>query len=275
MKNHPLKNKLIYVLLIIGQIIIFIIIINMHQHTINKFMSSSITYFLLLYPLTTLVLVYFILKCGHQRDINKKQNEFIADLRKQRHSFINHLETVSYFANNNQIDKLNTFLETVGNVTTILAKIDGIKNQHVASILNSSILKAEKKQIIFKLKSISDFLNFPLSPTHTIKVLGNLINNAIENCEKEKGFIYIETNEDENYFYFKITNNGNPIRLYKRGYSFEKWEERIQRWNRITGSDRGCGLLVVKEILEQYENSELIIEDNDPPTFILKLKIGG
>jgi LytT family two-component system sensor histidine kinase NatK len=238
-------------------------------------MSNSITYFLIIYPITTLVLVYFILKCGHQRDINKKLERYNLNLRKQRHDFLNFLETISYLVNCNEIEEANNFLKSTGNIITVKAKIDNIKNPYVASVLNSCLLKAEKVQITIKLKNQTDFSNFPLSFTHTVTVLSNVINNAIENCKKEDGFVYIESEERDGFLYFTVTNNGSPIKLYKRGDTLEKWQKRICRWHKLTSSDRGCGLLVVKEILEQYNGSELIIEDNNPPTFTLKLKIGG
>ena len=271
MRDIILKNKLIYVALIICQVIFFILVIKLNQHINNIFIMSMI----LMYPITTLILVSFILKCGHQRDTIKKQNEHTLSLQKQRHSFSNHLVTLSSLMNNNEIDKANEYLKIIGNVTTNLAKIDGINNHYVTSVLNSAILKAERKQIIFKFKSISDFSNFPLSPTHTVTVLSNLFDNAIENCENKDGFIYIETEENEEYFEFTISNNGSPIILYKKNDSLDVWLEKIQRLSRIKGNKRGCGVLIVKEILDQYDDCKLIIEDNESPTFTLKLKIGG
>lgn len=271
MKDIILKNKLIYIALIVCQVVFFVLIIRLNQHINNVFIMLMI----LMYPITTLILVSFILKCGHQRDIIKKQNEHTLTLQKQRHSFSNHLVTLSSLMNNNELDKANEYLKIIGNVTTNLAKIEGINNHYVASVLNLAILKAEKNKIVFKLNNISDFSNFPLSPTHTVTILSNLIDNAIENCEKEDGFVYIEIKEDEKYFNFTISNNGSPIKLYKKDDSLEKWLDKIQRLNRIKGNERGCGLLIVNDILKQYNDSELIIEDNEPPTFTLKLKIGG
>jgi len=247
----------------------------MYENTVNNFIATSIKYLLLLYPITTLILVYFILKCGHQRDINTKLEEKNIELKRQRHEFLNYLNSISYFIDSNNIQEANKILKDSGNVITAKAKIDNIKNSYVASVLSICLLKAEREQITLKLKNQTNFSNFPLSPIHTTTVLNNIILNAIENCEKENGFVYIEAEEKEGFLYLTLTNNGHPIRLYKNGDTFEKWQKRIQRWHKLTGSDRGCGLQIVQDILQQYEDSELIIEDNDPPTFILKLKIGG
>jgi sensor histidine kinase regulating citrate/malate metabolism len=271
MKNHLLKNKLIYVLLIIGQIIIFITIINIYENTFNHFITISINYLLLLYPITTLILVYYILKCGHQRDIIKKQEEYNKDFEKQKHNFLNHLEALSFLITKNDLDKVQFYLERIGAITTASSKVRQIKNPYVAGVFNNFITKAESKQVIFEIDSDSDFLDIPLSATHTTTVLSNILSNSLENCKSIEGYITIETENDNDYFYINITNNGKPIKIVN-GNNKLKWQKELFNGKSTKGIHRGNGLLIVKEILEQYENCSLELVNKYTPTFCLKLK---
>ncbi len=134
-------------------------------------------------------------------------------------------------------------------------------------------MKAESKGVRFDLYGFNDFSRFPLSSTHAVTVISNLLNNALENCGPN-GCVYVETEILHGYFNLKISNDGKPIEIIQVENPAD-WQEEIFRGKSSKGKDRGLGLLIIKEILAQYEDCSLIVLSSEKPTFMLKLKIAG
>jgi sensor histidine kinase regulating citrate/malate metabolism len=271
MKDIILKNKLICIALMICQAIFFIVVIKIYQQSGNIISTLLVNNLLWLYPITTAILIYFILKCSHQRDINSKQEEFIKSLMKERHDFLNHLNLLSFLIGENKLEEAEVYLDRLGILTSASSQVEKIKNSYVASVLNKFIHKAEAKQIAFEINiSLDDFLNLDISPMHSTIILSNLLQNALENCEQSNGYITLSTDNDEDYFYVNIENTGEPLKL--KGKTILDWQEELFSGKSTKGENRGNGLLIIKEILDEYEDCSLQIVNKNTPTFVLKLK---
>lgn len=88
-----------------------------------------------------------------------------------------------------------------------------------------------------------------------MSVLRNLVNNAIEAIEFS-GEIKLVHREDDAHHFFTISDNGSGMSeettsfIFKAGFS--------TKYDDVTGSsNRGIGLTLVKDIVEQYFNGEI------------------
>ncbi len=262
--KYSMTNKYnIYLLIMVCQIIFFVSLLVIFL-SVKLSLLYYITILILLYPVTIIFMIYFITQIKKQNGIIEQQEEINKQLRKQRHSYLNHLEVLKYLCNNNEIENFNSYLERIGVITTTTSLVQNIKNKYVAAILNAFIIKAEKKRVAFNINNDYnyDFSNFPLSPIHITKVLGGILENALENCQ-QKGYISLEIELSEEYLFLRIENNGDPFRF--NGESVK---------SSVKGKGRGNGLKIIKEILAHYSGCGLILENVDPPTFVLKLKLG-
>ncbi len=86
------------------------------------------------------------------------------------------------------------------------------------------------------------------------QVLFNLIVNSVKYNDKEKVIISIESSEDENFFYFRITDNGMGIHQSKLDTVFELFTTA-----NVTDKDgnkgNGIGLSTVKKLIEKQGGS--------------------
>jgi len=264
------NKKYFYGFLISIQVCFFFGIIKLYDLTESFLVVSKIIYSLL-YPVATFIIIYLILKSENQNNEIQKIKEHNLELRKQRHDFLNHLEVISGLIDFNEIDEAKKYLELIEASVKIKSLIDKINNPYMSIIISSYAKKAEAKGVRFELYGFSDFSKFPLSPTHTTTIMSNLLKNSLENCEAN-GCIYIETEIIHNYFYLKISNDGKPIEII-HGENPSDWDKQIYQGKSTKGKDRGAGMLIIKEILSQYEDCNLCVLNRKNPSFMLKLKI--
>ena len=144
-------------------------------------------------------------------------------------------------------------------------------NPYVGAVLSAFAMNAESKWVRFDLYSLHDFSNFPLSPIHAVTVLSNLLKNSLENTKKN-GCVYVETDIVNNYFFLNVSNDGKPIEII-HGNNFSEWQQQIYQGKSTKGENRGAGMLIIKEILSQYEDCNLYVLSKEKPSFMLKLKI--
>lgn len=265
------KNYIYGLFFILIQAAFFITILLSYKKLPENFLLMLLIVLSLLYPLITLIIFYLYIKYENQNENIRKIEEFNLSLRKQRHDFLNHLQVISGLINYNEIGEAQKYLESIEASVKNTSLISKINNPHIGIIFSAFAMKAESKEVRFDLYGLNDFSQFPLSPTHAVSVLSNLLNNSLENCEKN-GCVYVETEIVHGYFYLKISNDGKPIEII-HGENPSDWDKQIYQGKSTKGKDRGAGMLIIKEILSQYEDCNLFVLNRKPPTFMLKLKM--
>lgn len=272
-----LQNKIIHKSYIYGfffiliQATFFITIILSDKDLTVNFLLILIMVLSILYTFVTFITIYLYVKNENKKEIIIKLEAFILNLRKQRHDFLNHLQVISGLINCNEIDEAQKYLESIEASVKNTSLISKINNPHIGIIFSAFAMKAESKGVRFDLYGLNDFSKFPLSSTHAVSVLSNLLNNSLENCEKN-GCVYVETEILHGYFYLKISNDGKPIEII-HGENPSDWGKQIYQGKSSKGENRGAGMLIIKEILSQYEDCNLFVLNRKTPTFMLKLKM--
>jgi len=275
MKSQSTINKsYIYgTLFILIQATFFITIILSYKNFAENFLLILIMVLSLLYPLITFIMLYLYLKYDSQKEIIEKIEEFNISLRKQRHDFFAHLQVIYGLIDLDETDEALNYLKSIEASVKNKSLVYKSNNPQIGIVLSAFAMKAESEGVRFELYGLDDFSNFPLSSTHAVTVLSNLLNNALDNCEKN-GCVYVETEIDKNYFYLKVSNDGKPIEII-RGDNPDDWQKELFQGKSSKGADRGLGLLIIKEILSQYDDCDLLVLDREKPTFMLKLKLVG
>lgn len=188
--------------------------------------------------------------------------EAVDEKRRLIHDFRQHLRVIDNMAQKtNQtmiIEYLNSIYEFIDNSKT--TDIFICNNTAVNAILQYYLAICKKQKIKLDIKlSIPEQL--PLSDIELCSIFGNLLENAIEACQRQKSgkkFIYINSKEDYSMFYLIIENSfdGKIITSGNKFLSLKKEANHI-----------GIGLESVKKTLHNYQGTIDIYPNNNIAQF--------
>lgn len=200
--------------------------------------------------------------------------ELVEDIRARQHEFDNHINAIySQHYNYKTYDKLvaaqRKYCSEVVKENRY-NKLLSHGDHAVTSFLYSRFLEAEKRGIEVSYRVCIEELECGVPVHKLVELLGNLVNNAMDEAEKSgKGRICVTLLEERERIRITVSNESEAIEykripeLFKRGYS-EK------------GKNRGYGLYNVKKICEDYgieiacDNKS--IEGEDGLTFNLTIE---
>ncbi len=195
--------------------------------------------------------------------------ELIRNIRAQRHDFINHLQTVYGLLQMNRPDSAQDYLAEVVREARTSAQLVNLKQPEIGALIQRKVNQAAVQEISFNLSIQSDLHTIPLRPYQFNRVLGNLIDNAFEavmGLEPKERFVKLEIGEDSENYIIKVLNSGPGIKpevfdfIFQAGFSTK-------------GHNRGLGLAIIREIVEQYGGT---IQASSPPTlFTVRLPRPG
>ena len=161
-----------------------------------------------------------------------------------RHDYKNHIQTLKAYMSANEYDKANAYLD---HLDGDLASVDTIMKTGsviIDAILNSKISLANSKKINVNAKAaVPEKLN--ISEIDLCVVIGNLLDNAIEACEKiadgEK-FIRIFIGMKNTQLYIYIANTAPGGKQIKANGRFATQK----------GGYHGFGLVRIDKTIEKY-----------------------
>ncbi|QEN08745.1 GHKL domain-containing protein [Oceanispirochaeta crateris] len=186
-------------------------------------------------------------------------------LRAQNHEFLNKLHTISGLIQLEEYDEAVQFITGISrNRKSIVGRLsDRIKDSSVAGLLLGKYNKAQEQQCEFylddksflpNLKGMSDTLNL---------ILGNLIENALEELAGNiDGILQVGVYQSGQNLRILVRDNGQGIanvdHVFKRGFSSK-------------GPDRGLGLFLIKERVNR-EDGHISLETRPGHTeFIVEI----
>ena len=206
-------------------------------------------------------------------DLEKNNNE----IRKFKHDFNNIILGLDGYINNDDFDKeklkkyfnstIMTFNNNIELNDIVIAKLNSIKVSSLKSLITNKVLVAQNNNIDFDINIQGEIHNFYTDEMQLSRVLGILLDNAIEaslelthDKKIEMNIIQIDKTTDiqiSNTF----NNTGTPITDFnKEGFSTK-------------GTNRGLGLSSAHEIANKL--NILLNTEIDGNTFIQNLSIEG
>ena len=137
-------------------------------------------------------------------------------LRAQNHEFMNKLHTISGLI---QLEEYDEVIEYISHISKLRQDVSDtlikrIKNVHIAGILLAKYNKATEAKIAVDIdpKSYIDIIPESISVDEICSVIGNLIENSIEELVKlENGRIFIRLNSTNEALKIRIQDNGPGI----------------------------------------------------------------
>lgn len=203
----------------------------------------------------------------YEEDISKQ----IRILKSQRHDFIHHLLATKQMLNRGHYEESLSYINSILNESAAISDVLPISSDAISGLLLSYKEKANSLGIeIFY--QIND--NLSLLPCKTFeinKILGNLIKNSIEavkDFEAEKKCIHMKIYRDK-YYRIEISNFIKEEDTIRSASSFF-----IPGFSTKAGNS-GVGLVIIEELLNEYQGSIHFDITGDLITFKVSLPYGG
>ncbi len=127
----------------------------------------------------------FLERVKNETEMYRSISENYDKQRKREHEYQNHMQVISDLLKNKKYQELERFIDESN--SDIAGKIDKIDTNHVIvnSILNTKYREAREKKIVFVVK-VNDLSTLKIKDEDIVLILSNLLNNAIEACEKSE-----------------------------------------------------------------------------------------
>ncbi|HZX46734.1 MAG TPA: GHKL domain-containing protein [Clostridia bacterium] len=184
----------------------------------------------------------------------KQMNEA---LRGQRHDFNNHLQVIYMLAQANRLPQVLAYLKDLTEEAAGVNNILGMQCPTVGALISSKLGLAQKSGVELEYDVQGDIEGGRVRPLHLCRILGNLLDNAIEAVRELKlpsPKVELKAYCDAGKLYISVKNPGqiHPSvmdRLFIPGTSTKK------------GKNRGMGLNIVKGIVDMY-NGRIEVDSN-------------
>lgn len=193
----------------------------------------------------------------------KKENEFLAlqeEMQQQKyeelttaldknrelvHDTKNHYLMISEYERTGEYEKLHQYVEELKNDFVKINPQIYTGNRTLDLVLSQKRLESKEKGISFELQAMP-LAKLPLKDREICSLFGNLLDNAVESCEKIKdaGTIRVKIENQKHLIFIEIANTIDTVPV-KNGKGFLTTKRDKKR--------HGYGLKSVQRIVEAYE----------------------
>lgn len=180
-------------------------------------------------------------------------------LRAQRHDFRNHLQVIGGLLEMGESDEAAKYIDRVyGSVGALSAQLR-TASPAVNALLRVKTAEAQKRGVAMDVIVRSAWEGMPAQGWEMCRVLGNLIDNAMDALKDTPSpRVTVTLGEERRALIFSVENNGPEIPMEIR-------EKIFQPGFTTKGGERGQGLAIVREIIAGY-GGELTLESDENHT---------
>lgn len=221
----------------------------------------------------TAYLLYRILDGIYARQIAAYQNKLLKNevdevhniyltMRGWRHDYHNHMQSIKAYLAMDNLDEARAYLDRLEQDLDDINLLFNTGNINADAILNSKISLAIKKGIHVDYKATVP-KELVVSDIDLCVVIGNLIDNAVEACEKvepEDQFIRLYIGILRKQLYLSVSNATNEV--------VRKFDEEYITTKR---GNHGHGLKRINNIVDKYDG--YINRKNEPGVFVTEIML--
>lgn len=201
-----------------------------------------------------------------QDSILKKQRDEVENvyntMRGWRHDYHNHMQTIKAYLAMNQLEEIDKYLDTLEQDLDSIDIAIRTGNSSVNAILSSKVSIAKQHAIDVNCKALVPS-ELKISDVHLCAVIGNLLDNAIEACEKvplEKRFIRIYIGLFQQQLYISVSNSTESSS-----------RKRLSELITSKKGEHGLGLKRVDKLVDSYEG--FVNRKNEPGIFATEIML--
>lgn len=193
---------------------------------------------------------------GQLEDLN-------ATLRAQRHDFKNHLQVVFGLIELKEYREAQEYIERVYGDVELVGRSLKTAIPAVNALFAAKMADCEEKGIQMDVQIHSPWQGMPIAGWEMCRILGNLIDNAMDailSGKSPRKILTVEIGERLQDFTFRVENTGPEIpedlreRIFERGFTTKS-------------SGRGLGLSIVREILRENGGDIRLFSDEKGTRF--------
>ena len=218
-------------------------------------------------------LLYRTMDKAYERQIAVYQNKLLKNqidevhniyltMRGWRHDYHNHMQSVKAYLAMDNLEEARAYLDRLEQDLDDIDLLFNTGNINADAILNSKISLAIKKGIQVDYKATVP-KELSVSDIDLCVVIGNLIDNAVEACEKveaEKRFIRLYIGILRRQLYLSVSNATNEV--------VRKFDEEYITTKR---GNHGHGLKRINNIVDKYDG--YINRKNEPGVFVTEIML--
>ena len=196
----------------------------------------------------------FRLKVDNQTKMYRSVSENFNKQKKKTHEYKNQIMCITTLMKKKQYDELEEYIRNISG--RLEKELDFICTNHVIvdAILNSKYSEMREKDIVVVLK-VNDLSRIQIRDEDIVIILANLLNNAIEACEKcePNRVIKLKFVCEDNCIILSVKNTYNHEITYKGN--------EIQTTKQQNPEEHGIGIKNIVETIQKYDGA-YAIENN-------------
>jgi two-component system sensor histidine kinase AgrC len=174
--------------------------------------------------------------------------------KRKTHEYKNHIMCIESLVRKENYMELESYVKEIGQ--NLSRELDAIDTNHVIvnAILNTKYQEARDKNIVFVIY-VNDLSGIKMGDEDVVVILSNLLNNAMEACDKciNKRLIKLKFIKEEDNVIISVKNTYNHLLQYENGELITtKWEHK---------DEHGNGLNNIIDTIEKYNGSYIIKHD--------------
>lgn len=252
------------------------------DHTVVK--NSTLGFILSGLLIILLVSSFILIQKWYNHELKKQVGDteetyhselhsLIQSVRSLRHDFANHIQVLNGLLKLGKQQEAIDYSNSMREEAQLLYKIPIQSNNPALSVLfQTKSLSAQSHNINIQFYNSNASFNL-IQPTDLVKILSNLIDNAIDatkQISKENRSIEVYCEEKNDEYIFRVINSGSVIskeeltKIFIPGYSTKSGEKT---------QVRGQGLYIVKQIVEKYNGRIIVDSLNGKTSFEVRVRV--
>ncbi|QSB08728.1 GHKL domain-containing protein [Lysinibacillus fusiformis] len=276
-KNSNMKYNFIFVYfvltLIIFWLVFFIENINLflYLHQILIFSFTFLVFFLLIYLIKKVI--YSNMEKVELLKYKRNQSEllsFMSIIRTQRHDFNFHLQAISGMLDNKRYIECSDYVKTMVKESNLMNEVLPLYHPAISALLITFKEVAEQKGINLDILIYNNLENIPCTVYDVNKIIGNLVQNAIDEVEKN---IELEQNIAPWIQIMIFSRNGNNVIKVSNKISsnFNNFRNIFSHEYSTKEEHEGIGLTSVQLILSKCNGTIYTEFEEETIHFIAKI----
>ena len=183
--------------------------------------------------------------------------------RKMVHEFKNHMSCMASLAKHGEIERLNDYIAKIRDNMDQEHDLIDTNHKLINRILKTKYLEACQKRILLVIKT-NDLSGIVMEDQYLVILLSNLLNNAMEACEHcEKKVIKLKMVKEHDWLTVSVSNSYEQEPIVAAGKFITSKTENVQY--------HGLGIGNIKDVVEKYEGTYLIMNENNQFQFLVLL----